>query len=314
MVDISDNGKRLVFVGGAPRSGTTLVQNMIDSHPLILGGPEFLHMQDLLQLRKKFHYSISVDYISVFCSKDDVDNFLVSWVESLFLPLADKESCDLYSEKTPENILVFSEMIELFKQSFFIQVVRDPRAIISSMQQVKKRAIKKGLPIPPFTANHNKSIDFVERCYAAGFAASKKHPGKLLTVVYEQLLQNPEQETKRICEFLRLDWSKDMLTPKDKKHLGEQAITKNSNGLWYDKKQYYRNPDRNNIGKWKKNISMPVQAKIIERFKDNLDFQQCGYVLSFESVSLFATAVAKLSFFGSLLRHKIRTYLTKIFQ
>ncbi len=150
MINDSNKGKRLVFVGGAPRSGTTLVQNMLDSHPLIFGGPEFLHIPDLLELRKKFHYSISVDYISVFCSKDEVDRFLVSWVESLFLPLADKENCDLYSEKTPENVLVFSEMIEIFSQSHFIQVIRDPRAIVSSMQQVKRRAVQKGIAIPFF--------------------------------------------------------------------------------------------------------------------------------------------------------------------
>lgn len=313
MIDKSMKGKRLIFVGGAPRSGTTLVQNMLDSHPLIFGGPEFLHLPDLLQLRKKFYYSISVDYISIFCSKDDIDRFIVSWVESLFLPLADKEGCELYSEKTPENVLVFSELVELFSQSHFIQVIRDPRAIVSSMQQVKKRAIHKGISVPHFTVNNNTSIDYVEKCYAAGFAAEKKYPEKVLTVVYEQLLLTPELETKKICDFLGLDWSKDMLTPKDKKHLGEQAITTHSNELWYDKKQYNRNPDRDNIGKWKKNLSPYVQAQIILRFKDNKELQRYGYSLSFEGVPFFAQVLAKFGFLWSLLQRNIRKIFNERF-
>ena len=47
----SDGGSRFIFVGGAPRSGTTLVQNMLDSHPDILGGPEFIHIPDIINLR-----------------------------------------------------------------------------------------------------------------------------------------------------------------------------------------------------------------------------------------------------------------------
>ena len=190
--------------------------------------------------------------------------------------------------------MFFPEMMELFTKSHFIQVVRDPRAIVSSMQQVKKRAIQKGITVPFFTVNYNTSIDYVERCYAVGFAAAKKNPSKFLTVVYEQLLLNPEQETKKICDFLGLDWSKDMLTPKDKKHLGEQAITTKSEELWYNIKEYNKNPDCSNIGKWKKNLSMHVQANIIQRFQNNKEFQQSGFEFSFEGVPLFAQALARV--------------------
>lgn len=45
-------GKRYILVGGAPRSGTTLLQNILDSHPDIVGGPEFMHLRDFVELRK----------------------------------------------------------------------------------------------------------------------------------------------------------------------------------------------------------------------------------------------------------------------
>ncbi len=138
MAEIS-NGRRLIFIGGSPRSGTTLVQNMLDSHPLILGGPEFLHLPNVINLRRTIHSSISREWIDIICTRDDVDRYIISSIKKLFLPLADKYQCEFYSEKTPENILVFSELIELFPEAYFIQVIRDPRGIVSSMQQVKKQ-------------------------------------------------------------------------------------------------------------------------------------------------------------------------------
>ena len=144
MAEIGNNSFGLIFIGGSPRSGTTLIQNMLDSHPLVLGGPEFLHLPDIIELRRKLHSSISRGWIDIFCSREDVDTHLIEAINKLFLSLSKKYHCEIYSEKTPENILVFFELMELFPEAHFIQVIRDPRAILSSMQQVKQRAIAKG--------------------------------------------------------------------------------------------------------------------------------------------------------------------------
>jgi len=100
--------ERLIFVGGCPRSGTTLVQNMLDSHPDIFGGPEFLHFEDLIRFRKILGRSISVGWIDLFCSHDDLDHHLRTLIQNLFLPLADRQGCAYMSEKSPMNVLVLS--------------------------------------------------------------------------------------------------------------------------------------------------------------------------------------------------------------
>ena len=171
MAETRSDGQRLIFIGGSPRSGTTLLQNMLDSHPLILGGPEFLHLQDIVDLRRRLHSSITKGWIDIICTREDVDSYIIELIEKLFLPLADKNQCEFYSEKSPDNILVFSELIDLFPEAHFIQVIRDPRAIVSSMQQVKKRAIDKGVKPPYFTANLSASIAYVKKCFDAGFTA-----------------------------------------------------------------------------------------------------------------------------------------------
>ena len=287
-VDIMDrtgSGSRLIFVGGAPRSGTTLVQNMLDSHPLILGGPEFLHLTKIIELRRVLHSSISKGWIDIICSKDDVDGHLRSLVEQLFLPLADKNQAQFYSEKSPMNILAFPGLIELFPESRFIHVVRDPRAIVSSMQQVKDRAIQKGLNTPFFTRSVSASIAYVSDCFDAGFTASEKFPDKVLTVVFENLLKDPTEQTKRICDFIGIAWDEQMLHPGEKKHIGERAITKNSGEIWYNKQDYYRNPDSQNMEKWQGELSAREQIRTMMAFAGRADLKPCGYDFSLNRVT-----------------------------
>jgi hypothetical protein len=280
MAEMDNDVRRLIFIGGSPRSGTTLVQNMLDCHPLILGGPEFLHIPDIMELRRKLHASIDREWINIFCSKDDVDRHVVVSVKKLFLSLADRHGRELYSEKTPENILVFSELIELLPEAHFIQVVRDPRAILSSMQQVKKRAIGKGIKPPFFTASTSASIAYMKKCFDAGFKAVKHAPDKVLTVVYEQLLANPEMQAKKICNHLGIEWHESVLRPGDKAHLGDQAITIKSNEIWYDSKSYNRNIAAQDLEKWKSDLSPSQQFRITMAFSDHSELLRCGYDFS----------------------------------
>lgn len=280
----SNESERLIFVGGCPRSGTTLVQNMLDSHPDIFGGPEFLHLQDFIQLRKKLRRSISVGWIDLFCSYDDLDRHLSGLVQNLFLHLADRYGCRYMSEKSPMNILVLSELTELFPEAHFIHVIRDPRAIVSSMREVQTRAKQKKIDIPYFTANISLSIAYTLRCFAAGFAAVEKAPDKILTIVYERLVEDPETETKRLCKFLGLEWNTQMLTPQKKKHLGEKAITSNSDEIWYDMKTYYQDPHDENIEKWKKRLSPIQQVRITRAFKGYEELRTFGYDFSLDNL------------------------------
>ena len=284
MAETCSDGHRLIFIGGSPRSGTTLLQNMLDSHPLILGGPEFLHLPDIIELRRKLHYSIGREWISLFCTRDEVDRHLISVISKLFLSLSDKYHCEFYSEKTPENILVFSELIELFPEAHFIQVIRDPRAILSSMRQVKKRAIERGINQPAFVSNTSKSIAYMKNCFDAGFKADSQAPGKVLTVIYEQLIEAPEREAKRICRYIGVEFNNKMLHPGQKEHLGSQAITKNSNEIWYNSKTYSQNIVAPNKEKWKKELPLRQQLRATVAFMDSRELRQYGYDFSVDSL------------------------------
>ncbi len=280
-----DRGKYFIFVGGAPRSGTTLVQNMLDSHPDILGGPEFMHLPDIIQLRKKMYDSVRKGGIDLYCSFKDIDEQICSLMEAFLLPFMEKYGGHILSEKTPGNVMIFSELMELFPASHVINVVRDPRAIVASMLQVGKRAKKvKGLKNQDFTHNTSAAINYIKKCFENGFGAAQKAPDRIMTVMYEKLVTDPIFETKRICKFLDLEWSSEMISPQNKNHLGEKPTTRSE--VWYDENSFNRAPVKTEIKKWETQLTLVQKAVILISFRNNKKLASFGYDFSLDNLSI----------------------------
>jgi hypothetical protein len=274
----SDGGAAFIFVGGAARSGTTLLQNMLDSHPDICGAPEFHHIVDIALLRKRLHQSVRNGTIDLICSHEDVDRCLCDLVEGLLLPVKARSGCRYLSEKTPENVLAFPELVGLFPEAHFVHVVRDPRAVIASMLQVGKRAKRVHWPTQDFTHSVLAAVSYIRQCLEAGLTASRMAPERVATVWYEKLVTDPEAETKRLCSFFGIDWSGAMLHPGSRHHLGEKAST--SLNLWYNSKSFNRDPEATDIDKWRNELSLTQQAIIATAFRNDRRLKHLGYDLS----------------------------------
>jgi hypothetical protein len=258
---------------------------MLDSHPDICGAPEFFCIPDILKVRDNLHELISFEWIDTICSYEDADRCIASLIESLLLPLADKHGRALLSEKTPRNVLVFSRLLELFPRARFIHVVRDPRAVIASLLEVGKRQKEKGKKVPSYTGNVLAAIKHVKEHLQAGFAAADASPERVLTVLYEELVTEPANETKRLCEFLKIPWSEEMLYPGKKKHLGEIAQTSGrAEGIWYNASTYNRDPERSEINKWRTQLTPVQKVMIANAFTDIRELRKFGYELTLTDV------------------------------
>lgn len=278
------DGHQLLFVGGCPRTGTTLLQNMLDSHPQIFGGPEFQHIPRIIHLRDRLHRSVSEHLIDRICTHDQVDVQIRRLIEGLLLPLWKRSGAQLMSEKTPDNVRTFSALAELWTRARFIHVVRDPRAIVSSMLAVGERAARRDYQAQKFTRDVDAAIDNISECLNAGFTAARNHPARVLTVMYEALVRDPERETQRICEFLDLEWSPAMSTPAAQAHMGEQAITVHTHEIWYDAKTYNRDPHTGSLDAWRTRLTPAQQVMICKAFRTNKDLAEIGYDFAVKSL------------------------------
>lgn len=126
-----------------------------------------------------------------------------------------------FLDKTPRYYEIAFDLAELFPNAKFIILFRNPLAVFNSI--LKGWDFKdweglgrnyRDLRIAP-----QKMVDFCER-----FA------GRVYALKYESLIQNPEKEIKNVCEYLGIQYSKDMLNINSEKMkgwaLGDQNIKK----------------------------------------------------------------------------------------
>lgn len=273
---------KMVFVGGSPRSGTTLVQNVLDSHSAICGGPEFDFLPSVMGLRDAMQSGVKSGRISEYLTEDDVDSKVSTFVNSIFHDYAERKGCEIISEKTPFNVFVIRQLLEVFPDSKVLLTLRDPRAIIASMLKVGKRAKEKGESCPSFTARVEDAINHVKEVYS--HIETVCHHPRIQLVSYEDLITKPAESIVSICDFLDVDFQESMLRPGEQHHAGEQTL----DGVWYDRDSYYRNIDDSCLHRWKNDLSGNQVAQINKAFATNRFLIERGY--NFESSVKLASA------------------------
>ncbi|HEY7326796.1 MAG TPA: sulfotransferase [Gemmataceae bacterium] len=274
------DGQRLVFVGGAPRSGTTLLQHILDSHSEVFGGPEFDHIPTLMEARRSVIATFDGGRIGAFCKREQIDAAFATLIQNLLLPAADACGARLLSEKTPFNVLFFSDLLELFACCRAVHIVRDPRAVIASLLNVGKRARAKNETSPPWTQHVGYAIDLIKPSLKRGFQAQQQYPDRVLTLTYEALVAQPEPILRKLCAFLGIVFYPSMLNPHSQKHPDQDKILRLDNGTWVDPNLGIRVIETSRIHAWQKMLSNEQIASINGEFRDHTDLLVLGYAFA----------------------------------
>jgi hypothetical protein len=258
-----------IFIVGCPRSGTTLVRVILDSHPNICCGPE----THLIKNLKTFNETIQ-SYWNMLEPYDIDKNIITQRLGELFLLFLDHytkmKNKQRWAEKTPNNIFYVDFINELFPNCQFINVIRDGRDVVCSY---KERWGSKTILYA--IKEWNRAINLT-------YAYRTKFPeDRYMEVRYEELVSHPERETKRMMEFLGEKWTPDLLEHHNKQH---DFWFKKNGGVNVDLK-IERQPTRHSpsqpifsssVGKWKKNLNIVEKAVVKLLIQENLE--KLGYV------------------------------------
>jgi hypothetical protein len=136
--------RQLFFVGGPPRSGTTWLQYLLDSHPEVSCRGEALfgkHLAAPLEaMMAQRREALAAKNRAVFREltgyplpppEDAEFLFGTAVLLALERQSADKP-CRAVGEKTPENVFLFARLKRLFPAAKLIAIVRDPRDLLTS--------------------------------------------------------------------------------------------------------------------------------------------------------------------------------------
>src|SRR5262249_41720396 len=182
--------RRLVFVGGSPRSGTTLVQRILNCHPEIYGGPEFDFVPPIADLFQLMRKSISSGRIDAILDEPGLVHAFRSLLVALLLPKLQAEGVSFLSEKTPSNVLPFAWLEDCVPEAKKILVVRDPRDVVYSMVEVGRRQRLRRGHASGFVRDTVAAVNYMNRCLTAG-AALAEISDNCLVIHYEDVVSEP---------------------------------------------------------------------------------------------------------------------------
>src|SRR5262245_41788936 len=120
-----------IFIGGAARSGTTLIRVLLDSHPNIACGPEFKLTPLLLQQWREFKAYSRMIPDAQRAPEGVVDELYQDLIFGMLYPYATRQDKDRIAEKSPNNVLAFADIHALFPESPLIHVIRDGRDVVA---------------------------------------------------------------------------------------------------------------------------------------------------------------------------------------
>ena len=258
---------------GIGRSGTTLLQSMLNAQPQVWAGPEnyfipfFYHAwknktvfnSEELALAARFHkaFGILQPYVGFTFDEDSfVSNKEITSYEELILhtyrsfvdTLAPTKDAVHFINKNPLHSYYLDALYTINPNTKYIWMMRDYRANVNSR--------KNSVHLKSTSAYYNslRWIQFEQRI--ASF--QKQHPTHVLIVPYEELVQAPDQWLIKVCEFLEIPVK-----------IGTQEALAPYQALFqYEVKTQYEQANR--MKKRFGDLSKPIHTAAVESWKGGL--------------------------------------------
>jgi len=227
--------RKIIFVGGVHRSGTTLVQRIMGTHSEVFAGREFDFTKDIVALRSRLLAGYDSGRIADLVTPADIDRAVEGFTTALFDRALKDAGKPILCEKTPSNALVMAELCDSIPEAYCLLVLRDPRAIAASMKTVAGKYFAAGLRPPPFCASVAASIKDINETWRPGFEAMEGRD-RIKIVYYEDLVSDPETVIKGICRFAGLSYEPAMVQPRPL----DDRQTHVSDQFWYTQTELAR--------------------------------------------------------------------------
>jgi Sulfotransferase family len=216
-----------VFIVGCGRSGTTMLMLMLDRHPDLAIPSESHFIRHLWRQRESFNVDGSFDSDGLtrrILQSEHFRRWEVSdeavWrrveamnepgfadvIRGVFSAYADSRGKPRWGDKTPIYVRELDWLARLFPDARFLHIIRDGRDVALSYISLPwgpKNAWQAGL----------KWRRDVEAGCRSGATLGEPH---YMEIRYESLVDDANDQLKRVCRFLDLSYEPSMLTPDDK--------------------------------------------------------------------------------------------------
>ena len=183
----------LIFIVGMPRSGSSLIEQVLSSHKSVFGGGEIPYIQEIANKiisEKKIDASLM----------DNYRNDYLSLISEL------NDSSSFFTDKELLNFYNIGLILSLFPKARIINCTRDPLdncwSIYKNYFPIKTQFVNDFKDIAKFYKLYLNTMNFWQ----------KEFPKNIFNLNYETLVENPKNQIEKILYFCDLEWDENVMS------------------------------------------------------------------------------------------------------
>jgi tetratricopeptide (TPR) repeat protein len=233
---IGHTSEEPVFVIGMLRSGTTLIEQILSSHPQVQGVGEVnfwgsANVMLPIELNTDIPYPACVDLISSMVAVQIGEKYLATQHQLIAQGAAQR-----IVDKMPQNFIFLGLIATVFPQAKIIHIQREA---MDTCLSIYFQNLQEGHPY---------SYDLVNiGSYYKEYERLMQHwrqivPVKMLEINYEELVADQERVTRQMIDYVGLPWDERCLQPEKTEKVVRTA------SLWQARQPVYKT----SVARWKK--------------------------------------------------------------
>ncbi|MDC0197387.1 sulfotransferase [Candidatus Thioglobus sp.] len=190
---------RPIFIVGMPRSGTSLVEQIISSHHQVYGAGELRNLSNAIIPIMEEHSALKKYSLS----NEEFSSIRQEYLDSLSRIDTSKK---LITDKWPLNFRNIGFIVSSLPEASIVHIKRDARATCWSIYKHYFSGQGNGWAynfddLAKFYSLYDDLMNYWKNLY----------PGKIYDLSYEELTKNQEMETRKLIKYCDLNWDQNCL-------------------------------------------------------------------------------------------------------
>ena len=265
----------LIFLISQPRSGSTLLQRILSNSPYIATTSEpWVALHPVFSYKKYglssiYNSNLATSALEEFLNEigEDINFYkkqVASFLSTFYQQACSYQSKEYFLDKTPRYYYIIEDLAELFPESKFIILFRNPLGVLNSILNtwIKSNSDNLYKYFDDLTVAPELLVQFAE-----------KHPRKCIRINYENLVRDPEVELLKLFDFIGIKFNNNILQYNNiisnKWKFGDQT-----------KVYHYGKPDKKIADSWidciRDSPNLPLALSYLE-YLDKSIIEKMGY-------------------------------------